>query len=115
MAVQAVAMFGTSLRLATLQIRSVVLHDRTSTTKMKTSGCEMRPRGMLTGIAEAEIRLRRAENTLRDARSNPKAMHDLSRLEDDVKEAERLLEVAHDRAAANFRIAAQKAAFDVLG
>jgi hypothetical protein len=45
------------------------------------------------------LRLRRAERILADARTNPKAMHPLSRLEDDVAAAKRLVEVAKDRAA----------------
>jgi hypothetical protein len=70
---------------------------------------------MLSGIAEAEHRLRRAERILRDARANPKAMHHFSTLEGNVAEARRLVEVAKDRAAADLRIAAEKAAIDVLG
>ena len=72
-------------------------------------------RGRLTGVGAAEQRLRTAQRILADARTNPKAMHHFSRLEDNVAEAKRLLEVAHERAEADMRIAAEKAAIDVLG
>jgi len=42
-------------------------------------------------------------------------MHHFSRLGDNVAEAKRLVEVAKDRAAADMRIAAEKATFEVLG
>jgi hypothetical protein len=47
--------------------------------------------------------------------ANPKALHHFSRLEDNVAEAKRLVEVAKDRAPADLRIAAEKAAIEVLG
>src|SRR5262249_1267364 len=75
---------------------------RTSTMKMKILGCEMHgQRGRLTGVGAAMQRLRTAERILADARANPKALHHFSRLEDDVAEAKRLVEVAKDRAAAS--------------
>jgi hypothetical protein len=75
----------------------------------------MRQRRMLTGVGAAQQRLRTAQATLADARANPKALHDLSRLENDVLEAKRLVAVAYERAQADMRIAAEKAALDVLG
>ena len=75
----------------------------------------MRQRRMLTGVGAAQQRLRTAQAILADARANPKALHDLSRLENDVLEAKRLVEVAYERAQADMRIAAEKAALDVLG
>ena len=75
----------------------------------------MRQRGRLTGVGAALARLRTAERILTDARANPKALHHFSRLEDDLAEAKRLVEVARDREAADIRIAAEKAAIEVLG
>jgi hypothetical protein len=61
----------------------------------------MRLRGRLTGIAAAQQRLLTAERILADAHANPKAMHHISRLEDNIAEAKRLLDVAERRAAAD--------------
>jgi hypothetical protein len=61
----------------------------------------MRQRGRLTGLPAARQRLKYAEMVLADARANPKAMHHFSRLEDNLAEARRLLEVAERRAAAD--------------
>ena len=61
----------------------------------------MRLRGRLNGIAAAQQGLRTAERILADACANPKAMHHFSRLEDDLAEGRRLVDVAERRAAAD--------------
>jgi hypothetical protein len=61
----------------------------------------IRARGRLSSIPAAQQRLRSAELKLADARANPSHIHHFSRLEDDLEEARRLLEVAHKRAEAD--------------